>query len=91
DVAKRLIDYGIHPPTVYFPLVVRGALMVEPTETESKQTLDAFIEAMVQILAEAEREPELLLKAPHLTQLGRLDEARAARKPRLRWTRETPA
>ncbi|MFZ5889442.1 MAG: aminomethyl-transferring glycine dehydrogenase subunit GcvPB [Myxococcota bacterium] len=91
DVAKRLIDYGIHPPTVYFPLVVRGALMVEPTETESKQTLDAFIDAMVQILGEAEREPELLLKAPHLTQLGRLDEARAARKPRLRWTREVPA
>jgi glycine dehydrogenase subunit 2 len=91
DIAKRLIDYGIHPPTVYFPLVVRGALMVEPTETESKQTLDAFIDAMVQILAEAEREPELLLKAPHLTQLGRLDEARAARKPRLRWSREPQA
>jgi glycine dehydrogenase subunit 2 len=91
DIAKRLIDYGIHPPTVYFPLVVRGALMVEPTETESKQTLDAFIDAMVQILGEAEREPELLQKAPHLTQLGRLDEARAARKPRLRWSPEAPA
>ncbi|MGC4091121.1 MAG: aminomethyl-transferring glycine dehydrogenase subunit GcvPB [Polyangiaceae bacterium] len=91
DIAKRLIDYGIHPPTVYFPLVVRGALMVEPTETESKQTLDAFVEAMVEILAEAERDPELLQKAPHLTQLGRLDEARAARKPRLRWSREPQA
>jgi glycine dehydrogenase subunit 2 len=91
DVAKRLIDYGIHPPTVYFPLVVRGALMVEPTETESKQTLDSFIDAMVAILAEAESDPELLQTAPHLTRLGRLDEARAARKPRLRWTREQPA
>ncbi|HET9956002.1 MAG TPA: aminomethyl-transferring glycine dehydrogenase subunit GcvPB [Polyangiaceae bacterium] len=86
DLAKRLIDYGFHPPTVYFPLVVRGALMVEPTETESKQTLDAFVEAVVAILREARTTPELVQKAPHLTQLGRLDEARAARKPRLRWS-----
>jgi glycine dehydrogenase subunit 2 len=88
DVAKRLIDYGVHPPTVYFPLVVRGALMVEPTETETKQTLDAFVEAMVSIAREARETPELVKTAPHLTRLGRLDEARAARKPRLRWTRE---
>jgi glycine dehydrogenase subunit 2 len=86
DVAKRLIDYGVHPPTVYFPLVVRGALMIEPTETETKQTLDEFIAAMVEIAREARETPELVKKAPHLTRLGRLDEARAARKPRLRWT-----
>jgi glycine dehydrogenase subunit 2 len=91
DVAKRLIDYGFHPPTVYFPLVVRGALMVEPTETETKQTLDAFVDAMIAIKREAETEPEIVRRAPHLTRLGRLDEARAARKPRLRWTPETPA
>jgi glycine dehydrogenase subunit 2 len=86
DVAKRLLDYGYHSPTVYFPLVVRGALMIEPTETETKQTLDDFIAAVTEIRAEAEREPELVKSAPHLTRLGRLDEARAARKPRLRWT-----
>jgi glycine dehydrogenase subunit 2 len=86
DVAKRLIDYGFHPPTVYFPLVVRGALMVEPTETETKQTLDAFVDAIAQICKEAQESPELVKHAPHLTRLGRLDEARAARKPRLRWT-----
>ena len=86
DLAKRLIDYGIHPPTVYFPLVVRGALMVEPTETETKQTLDAFVEAVQEILREAEETPDLVRRAPHLTRLSRLDEARAARKPRLRWT-----
>ncbi len=86
DVAKRLLDYGYHSPTVYFPLVVRGALMIEPTETETKQTLDDFIAAVAEIRAEAERDPELVKSAPHLTRLGRLDEARAARKPRLRWT-----
>jgi glycine dehydrogenase subunit 2 len=86
DVAKRLIDYGVHPPTVYFPLVVRGALMVEPTETETKQTLDDFVSAMIEIAREARETPELVKKAPHLTRLGRLDEARAARKPRLRWS-----
>jgi glycine dehydrogenase subunit 2 len=89
DVAKRLIDYGVHPPTVYFPLVVRGALMVEPTETETKQTLDAFVEAMVAIAREARETPDVVKQAPHLTRLGRLDEARAARKPRLRWTPQT--
>lgn len=91
DVAKRLIDYGYHPPTVYFPLVVRGALMIEPTETETKQTLDAFVEAMHQIVQEAETNPELLKTAPHLARLNRLDEARAARKPRLRWSPQAEA
>jgi len=86
DLAKRLIDYGFHSPTVYFPLVVRGALMVEPTETETKQTIDSFVAAMKAILQEAEQSPELVKGAPHLTRLGRLDEARAARKPRLRWS-----
>jgi glycine dehydrogenase subunit 2 len=85
DVAKRLLDYGYHSPTVYFPLVVRGALMIEPTETESKETLDDFVSAMIQIKQEAEEQPELVKQAPHLTRLRRLDEARAARKPRLRW------
>jgi glycine dehydrogenase subunit 2 len=89
DIAKRLIDYGFHPPTVYFPLVVRGALMIEPTETETKQTLDAFCAAVSAILREARENPELLKTAPHLSRLGRLDEARAARKPRLRWTPQT--
>ena len=85
DVAKRLIDYGFHPPTVYFPLVVRGAMLIEPTETESKQSLDAFVDAMNAIAAEARHSPELLKDAPHLTRLRRLDETRAARKPVLRW------
>jgi glycine dehydrogenase subunit 2 len=87
DIAKRLIDYGFHPPTVYFPLVVRGALMIEPTETESKQTIDSFVDALIAIQKEAEENPELVKNAPELTRLGRLDEARAARKPRLRWTK----
>jgi glycine dehydrogenase subunit 2 len=91
DLAKRLIDYGFHPPTVYFPLVVRGALMIEPTETETKQTLDAFVDGLVSILREARETPDLVKTAPHLTRLGRLDEARAARKPRLRWTPEPGA
>ena len=85
DVAKRLLDYGFHPPTVYFPLIVKGALMMEPTETESRQELDAFVDAMVKILAEARENPELLRSAPHTTPVRRLDEASAARKPRLRW------
>jgi len=89
DLAKRLIDYGMHPPTVYFPLVVRGALMVEPTETETKQTLDAFVDAIASITREARENPDVVKQAPHLTRLGRLDEARAARKPRLRWTPES--
>ena len=85
DIAKRLIDYGIHPPTIYFPLIVKGALMIEPTETESKETLDRFIEVMKRIDEEAKSEPELLKKAPWMTKVKRLDEVRAARKPILRW------
>jgi glycine dehydrogenase subunit 2 len=84
DVAKRLMDYGFHPPTVYFPLVVPEALMIEPTETEAKETLDAFIDAMVAIVREAAEEPELLREAPHDRPVRRLDEVRAAREPILR-------
>ncbi len=89
DVAKRLIDYGIHPPTMYFPLIVDEALMVEPTETESKETLDYFIEVMKAIAQEAADDPDLLHDAPHNTPNTRLDEARAARRPVLRWTPES--
>lgn len=89
DVAKRLIDYGIHPPTMYFPLIVEEALMVEPTETESKETLDYFIEVMKTIAREAKEEPSLLHEAPHDTPNTRLDEARAARQPDLRWRRQS--
>jgi glycine dehydrogenase subunit 2 len=85
DVAKRLMDYGFHPPTVYFPLVVKGAMLVEPTETESKQTLDEFIGAMKAISDEALTNPDEVRAAPHLTRMRRLDETRAARKPILRW------
>lgn len=85
DIAKRLMDYGFHPPTIYFPLVVQGALMIEPTESEAKETLDQFIEAMVRIAREAETEPELVREAPHKTKIARLDEVLANRKPRLRW------
>jgi glycine dehydrogenase subunit 2 len=86
DVAKRLLDYGFHAPTIYFPLVVAGALMIEPTETESKETLDAFISAMEAIAAEARDNADLVRNAPVRTPVGRLDEARAARRPVLRWT-----
>lgn len=79
DVSKRLMDYGFHPPTNYFPLIVAEALMIEPTETESRETLDAFVDAMRRIAEEALSEPDLLLTAPHATPLGRLDEVRAAR------------
>ena len=91
DVAKRLLDYGFHPPTVYFPLVVKGAMLIEPTETETKQTLDEFVDALAQIHKEAQEQPELVKAAPHLTRLRRLDETRAARKPVLRWTSARPA
>ncbi len=80
DVAKRLMDYGFHPPTIYFPLIVPEALMVEPTETEAKETLDAFAEAMSRIVREAADEPELLAEAPHRRPVGRLDEVKAARR-----------
>src|SRR5215813_10558631 len=85
DIAKRLIDYGFHPYTVSFPLVVAGALMIEPTESESKEELDQFIDAMKAIAEEADQNPELILKAPHNTRISRLDETSAARKPVLRW------
>jgi len=88
DVAKRLMDYGFHPPTVYFPLVVHGALMIEPTESETPQTLDCFVEALRAIVREAQESPDLVRTAPHTTGIGRLDEATAARKPRLRWSPE---
>lgn len=84
DIAKRLMDYGYHPPTVYFPLVIREALMIEPTETESKETLDEFIHAMIQIAKEAETEPDTVRNAPHTTVISRPDEAKAARLPVLK-------
>ena len=85
DIAKRLIDYGFYPPTMSFPLVVAGALMVEPTETESREELDLFIDALKAIDAEAAEDAEILRQAPHSTKVGRLDEVAAARKPVLRW------
>ena len=90
DVAKRLIDYGIHPPTIYFPLTVPEALMVEPTETESKATLDHFVAALRAILDEAAASPDLVRGAPHSTPLGRLDEVAAARRPILVWPQRPP-
>jgi len=85
DIAKRLLDYGTHPPTVYFPLIVDEALMIEPTETESLAELDRFVDAMLAIAQEAQAEPEMLKHAPYTTPVRRLDEARAARDPQLRW------
>ncbi|MFQ5715555.1 MAG: aminomethyl-transferring glycine dehydrogenase subunit GcvPB [Nitrospinales bacterium] len=88
DIAKELIDRGIHPPTIYFPLIVKGALMVEPTETESKETLDQFIRAMKEIAGKAETDPESFHDAPRLPKVSRPDETRAARQPVLRWKKE---
>jgi glycine dehydrogenase subunit 2 len=85
DMAKRLLDYNYHPPTIYFPLIVEECLMIEPTETESKETLDRFIDVMIQIAKEAEENPEIVQEAPHNTVIKRLDEVTAARKPVLRW------
>ena len=85
DIAKRLIDYGFHPYTVSFPLIVHGALMIEPTETEGKQELDAFVEAMISIAGEVESDPQMVKNAPYGTRTGRVDEVTAARKPVLRW------
>lgn len=85
DIAKRLLDYGYHPPTIYFPINVEEALMVEPTETESKETLDGFIDTMLQISDEAANDPELVQEAPHNTIVKRMDETTAARKPILRY------
>jgi glycine dehydrogenase subunit 2 len=85
DVAKRLIDHGYHPPTIYFPLIVPGALMIEPTESESLEGLDRFADALLEIAAEAKSDPDRVRSAPHRTRLRRLDETLAARKPVLRW------
>jgi glycine dehydrogenase subunit 2 len=89
DIAKRLIDYGFHPMTIYFPLIVQGAMLIEPTESVGRQELDQFVEAMRAIAREAVEDPELVLNAPHDTRIGRLDEAAAARKPVLRWKQKT--
>ena len=88
DVAKRLIDFGFHPPTVYFPLIVSEALMIEPTETENKETLDRFVEALLNIVAEARADPDLLHDAPRNAPVRRLDEVLAARNLILRWEPE---
>jgi glycine dehydrogenase subunit 2 len=84
DVAKRLLDYNFHPPTIYFPLLVEEALMVEPTETETRESLDALADAFDAILAEAEEDPDILRNAPYTTPVRRLDEATASRRPVLR-------
>jgi glycine dehydrogenase subunit 2 len=86
EIAKRLLDFGIHPPTIYFPLVVPGALMIEPTETESKEVLDRFVDAMERIYDEALNDPEPIKNAPQTLLVSRVDEAEAARRPILRWT-----
>ncbi|HEX8494883.1 MAG TPA: aminomethyl-transferring glycine dehydrogenase subunit GcvPB [Pyrinomonadaceae bacterium] len=91
DIAKRLIDYGFHPMTIYFPLIVQGAMLIEPTESVGRAELDQFIEAMRSIAREAVEDPETVLNAPHSTRIGRLDEAAAARKPVLRWKPKTTA
>jgi glycine dehydrogenase subunit 2 len=90
DVAKRLIDFGVHPPTIYFPLIVKEALMVEPTETESKETLDRFANICLRIAEEAEKTPEVLKTAPNTTEFSRFDEVAAARNPRLTWKPPVP-
>ena len=83
DIAKYLIDKGYHPPTIYFPMIVKEALMIEPTETESKETLDLFIDTMIEIARLAETDPEAVTRCPTTTVVGRLDETRAARRPDL--------
>ncbi|MGN1400699.1 MAG: aminomethyl-transferring glycine dehydrogenase subunit GcvPB [Bacillus sp. (in: firmicutes)] len=88
DIAKRLLDFGYHPPTIYFPLNVEECMMIEPTETESKETLDGFIDTMIQIAKEAEKTPEIVQEAPHTTVIKRLDETMAARKPVLRYKKD---
>jgi glycine dehydrogenase subunit 2 len=91
DIAKRLIDYGFHPMTIYFPLIVEGAMLIEPTESVGRADLDAFIDAMKSIAEEAIENPDLVIGAPHTTRIGRLDEATAARRPVLRWKPEAEA
>lgn len=88
DVAKRLLDYGYHPPTIYFPLIIENAIMIEPTETESLETIDAFIDAMIEISKEAKENPNILKTAPHNTLIRRADEVRAARTPILKWNNQ---
>jgi len=88
DVAKRLLDYGYHPPTIYFPLIIENAIMIEPTETESLETIDAFIDAMIEISKEAKENPNILKTAPHNTLIRRVDEVRAARTPILKWNNQ---
>jgi glycine dehydrogenase subunit 2 len=85
NIAKRLMDYGFHPPTIYFPLIVPEALMIEPTETESKETLDRFVLALRKIANELKEDPEIVKQSPLSTPVGRLDEVAAARRPNLRW------
>jgi glycine dehydrogenase subunit 2 len=85
DIAKRILDYGYHPPTIYFPLILENAIMIEPTETESLETLDEFIDVMIKIAKEAKETPELLKSAPHYTKIRRVDEVKAARNPILKW------
>ena len=85
DVAKRLIDYGYHPPTTYFPLIVLGSIVTAPTESESLEGLDRFVDAMLAIEREAREDPAVVKEAPHRTRHTRLDETRAARRPVLRW------
>lgn len=89
DIAKRLIDYGYHPPTIYFPLIVKGAIMVEPTENESKETIDEFIDTMKKISQEAKENPDIIHHAPHVTRVTRLDETLAGRKPVLKWNKNS--
>lgn len=91
DIAKRMMDFGIHPPTIYFPLVVKGALMIEPTESESKEDLDRFVSVMIRIAEEAEKDPEKVRSAPHNLGIKRLDEVRAAREPVLTWNATSKA
>jgi glycine dehydrogenase subunit 2 len=88
DIAKRLLDFGMYAPTIYFPLIVREAMMIEPTETETREMLDCFVAVMRQIAEEARTQPEVVKTAPHTTVIGRLDQALAARKPNLRWRQE---
>lgn len=85
DVAKRLLDFGFHAPTVYFPLIVSEALMIEPTESESLQTIEKFIETMIQISKEAKENPDILKSAPHNTPVSRLDEVKAVKELKLKW------
>lgn len=86
DIAKRLLDYGYHPPTIYFPLIVNEAMMIEPTETETRETLDGFMDALIKIANESKENPELVKTAPHTTIVKRLDEVKAAMKPILKWS-----